>query len=100
MDQEREDQLGRIHAGRHARQIRSVILDRVADQEDRILNLLIGKSAAGTLGETEARDGIAQIKALRDLLAGLETTIKLGDQASEAELGEANTPRSTTRRRR
>lgn len=85
MSDMREARLAKIQRGQIASELRNALLDRVLDDEDRILGELIAKLDAGSLSETGAREGIARIAQMRKLMKRFEDDIKLAQLASEDE---------------
>jgi predicted transcriptional regulator len=87
MSERQEARLRKIRGGQIAQELHNTLIDRVLEDEDRILTELITKLDAGSLSETGAREGIARIAQMRKLMKRVTDDIKLGQQASEEEFG-------------
>jgi hypothetical protein len=87
----REERLHRMQRGQLAQELRGALIDRILEDEDRILGDLIAKLDAGSLSETGAREGIARIAQMRKLMKRFDDDIKLAQQASEEEFNGSET---------
>lgn len=78
-----DDAIDRAERGSRATLVKGEVAHRLHAQEERILATALTKFRNGLLTADQARDAIAQLSALRDLVAALDKEISRGTEARE-----------------